>query len=77
MEDGLERSMLNYTEPRPAYLAQKIYLCILTDTHNVKKYILTEHLDKAQELTKNPGWTIEICMRDNNSGYYESTGSQF
>lgn len=75
MEDGLEQSMLNYTELRPTCLAQKIYLCILTDSQNVKKYILTENLDKAQELTINPGWTIEICIRDNNSGCYESTGS--
>jgi hypothetical protein len=80
MEDGLEQNMGNYNvqqQLNPGKSAEGfekvVYLCIIRDEGGVKKYIISDNIEKVHKFSKNLNCKIEICKINGENGYYEST----
>jgi len=60
MEDGIERSMFDYNEPSMKQ-CKKVYLCILNEGCEPKRYVIIDNLDLLREFTQNIACEIKIC----------------
>ena len=61
MEDGLEQNMLHYNRTDQTQDKKTVYLCILNEDGETKKYVIIDNIKQVREFTKNITCEIKIC----------------
>ena len=64
MEDGLERTMFDYDRTERDNQTQckkKVYMCILNEGCESKRYVIIDNIELVREFTKNIACEIKIC----------------